>query len=211
MSLGHGVQITRSNLKLLLDRDNIKSYTGSGTAWTDLIRKTTYSNPLSSGIGNEAWMGGATSGITISIVLKKIQTYVGYAEHPVNKWTGTSDASFVLYHFGTTGTPNRLMWYANKGGTWGSISGGFTGVNGNTYAITLQYNDASGGQMWVNGVKVGGRTGSGTRGTSSASCIVYGPDGTSSSRIESCYMWDRELSDTEIKQNFEATRGRYGI
>lgn len=207
MSLGHGASIVKSNLKLLFDRDNTKSYVGTGSTWTDLIRKTSYT----SNVGNETWMGGTSTGLTISIVLKKIQTVVGYAEHPVNKWTGTGDASFVLYHFGTTGPSNMLMWYGNRGGVWGSISGSFYGVNGNTYAITLQYNDTTGGQLWVNGAKVGGRVGSGTRATSGASCYVYGPEGTANSLVESCYMWDRELSDSEIKQNFEATRGRYGI
>lgn len=97
------------------------------------------------------------------------------------------------------------------GGTWRDISGGFLAENGKKYLINLQYNDLSGGQLWINGSKFGVRTGSGVRANSTAPLRLFGPTGSSSVRTESCYIWNRELSDNEIQQNFEAIRGRYGI
>lgn len=212
MACFSGPEIVNSNLQLLFDKSNINSYSGSGTAWKDIVRNTSYSDTLNTGCGSETWMGSASSGITISAVINKIGTVVGYAEHPVNKWINTTDASFVLYHFGTTsGATDLFKWYGNRGGTWGSISDGFTGVNGSKYAITLQYNDTTGGQLWVNGSKIGGRFGAGTRADTATSMVIYGPVGSSYSSVETCYAWNRELTDNEIKQNFEALRGRYNI
>lgn len=211
MSLGHGASIVRGNLRSTFDDSSIKSYLGTGTAWTDVIRQITYDNPQGVGAGTDSWMGSVSPGITISLTLSKLGTFVGYAEHPVSKWSGTTNASFVLYHFGTTGTPDQLMWYANRGGTWASISSGFTAQNGRDYIITLQYNQTTGGQLWINGNKVGSRTGSGARADTTAPLLVFGPVGSSTAKVRNFYMWDRELTDSEVKQNFEALRGRYGL
>lgn len=211
MSLGHGASISTSGLRSVFDKSNIKSYSGSGNAWTDIIRRQTYTNTHTVGAGSESWMGSESSEITISLVLKKLGTFVGYAEHPVNKWSGTWNASFVLYHFGTTGLTDMFMWYGNRGGTWAGLSSGFYGTNGSTYAMTLQYNNTLGGQLWINGVKSGNRTGSGARADTTAPLIIFGPVGSSTVSVENFYMWNRELSDIEIQQNFNALRGRYGI
>lgn len=213
MSLGHGASISTSGLRSVFDKSNIKSYSGSGSAWTDIVRRQTYTNTYSIGAGSESWMGSESSAITISLVIKKIGTVTGYAEHPVNKWSGTTNASFVFYHFGTTAGNNKdfFRWYGNRGGTWAGLSSGFCGTNGAIYAMTLQYNDATGGQLWVNGIKIGNRTGSGARADTTAQLLIYGPTGTSTSVVENFYMWNRELTDNEIQQNFNALRGRYGI
>jgi len=211
MSIHAGPNIADTGIRLLFDKSNTSSYSGSGTAWTDIIRKSTYTNTLSIGAGLDPWLGSESSGITINVALKKLGTFVGYAEHPISKWNNTLDASFVLYHFGTTGPANSIMWYGNRGGSWGNISDGFTGENGKTYLITLQYNDLTGGQLWVNGVKIGSRSTPGIRATSSAELKIFGPVGSSTAIVDSCYMWSRELSDAEVLQNFNSMRGRYGI
>lgn len=214
MAVFSGPEIPNSNLRVLLDNSNSRSYSGSGSTWTDLIRNTSYTDPINTGVGNETWMGPASTGITINVIIHKIATPVGYAEHPINKWTDTTDASFVLYHFGDTSGaffPNRFLWYANVGGAWVGISANYLAENGKKYFITLQYNDTTGGQLWVNGAKIGTRYGLGPRGNSTASLKVYGPVGSAASKVESCYIWDRELSDLEIRTNFEAIRSRYGI
>jgi hypothetical protein len=211
MSLGHGSSLVRLNLKSNFDAGNIKSYSGTGTAWLDLQRLQSYSNTMEIGAGSESWMGSSSSEITINTVIDKKETFVGYAEHPIKKWTGTSDASFVLYHFGTTGGSDLFMWYANRNGAWGPISGGFYGVNGQKYIMTLQYNNTTGGQLWINGSKIGSRTGSGSRANSADNLKIFGPIGSSSIAIKNFQIYDRELSDLEINQNFNALRGRYSI
>ena len=215
MACFSGPEIPNNGLKSLFDRSNPNSYAGTGTTWKDLIRNISYTNTVNSA-GSETWMGSESSGITISVTLYKIGTLVGYAEQPVSNWSGTSDASFVLYHFGTTSEVNvdRIRWYANRGGVWGVISGNFLGTNGNKYVIILQYNDTSGGQLWVNGSKIGTRTGSGIRANSASPLRIIGPDtsqGNGTSLVENCYIWNRELTDGEVIQHFEAIRGRYNL
>lgn len=210
MSLGHGASIVRANLKSNFDIGNIKSYSGTGPSWIDLQRRQSYEDTMTSA-GSESWMGSESSEITINATIEKKGTYVGYAEHPIKKWTGTADASFVLYHFGTTGDPNLFVWYGNRNGVWGGISGGFYGINGKTYIISLQYNDLTGGQLWVNGQKSGSRSGSGVRANSTSPLQIFGPTGSTSIAVKNFQMYNRELADSEIVQNFNALRGRYGI
>lgn len=214
MACFSGPEIVNSGLRLLLDSSNNKSYSGSGSSWNDLVRNTSYNDTLNTGAGSEAWMGSASTGITVSVVLTKINTFVGYAEQPISKWSGTTDASFVLYHFGTTAGANmvdRIAWYGNRGGVWNTICDSFIATNNKTYAMTLQYSDLLGGQLWLNGVKVGSRRGGGARANSTSQLKIAGPVGTSSSTVKSCYIWDRELSDVEILQNFESVRSRYSL
>lgn len=209
MSCISGASIVNEGLLINFDVGNIKSY--SGTTWLDLQRRQTYSDTMVIGAGSEDWMGSNSNEITINAVIDKKETFVGYAEHPIKKWTGTADASFVLYHFGTTGSPNLLVWYANRNGAWGPISGGFYGVNGTKYLMTLQYSDTTGGQLWINGSKIGSRTASGPRANSIDNLKIFGPIGSSSIAIKNFQLYNRELSEVEIKQNYEALRGRYSL
>lgn len=216
MACFSGPEIPNNGLKSLFDRSNPNSYAGTGTTWKDLIRNISYTNTVNSA-GSETWMGSESSGITISVTLYKIGTFVGYAEQPVSKWSGTSDASFVLYHFGTTSGASfidRVRWYANRGGVWDAISEMSYIQNGSKHHITLQHNNTSGGQLWINGNKFGSRTGPGVRANSTNPLKIFGPDmsqGSGTTLVENCYIWNRELTDIEIRQHFEAIRGRYSL
>lgn len=211
MSLGHGASIVRANIKSHFDSGNVKSYSGTGSNWIDLQRLQSYTDTMTVGAGSESWMGGESSEITINATIEKKGSFVGYAEHPIKKWTGTSDASFVLYHFGTTGGDGLFTWYGNRNGVWGVMSSGFYGTNGKTYIMSLQYNDLTGGQLWVNGQKIGSRVGSGVRANNAAQLQIFGPIGSTSVAVKNFQMYNKELSDSEVVKNFEALRGRFGI
>ena len=206
MSVYAGPEIANDGLVFAVDSSNSKSY--SGNTFYDLI--------TGSVLGNPDWANGATALSCIcSITIDGSDT--GYAYHPVNKWPGTATASFVLYHFqnfnGNSVETNNLRWYANRGGTWGTISGVYKTSPGNTYVVGLQYDSITGGQLWINGAKVGSRNGSGILGTNSSNIVI---DGNVTGRsgihkVNYVSFYNRELADSEITQNFNALRGRYGI
>jgi hypothetical protein len=157
------------------------------------------------------WANNVTN-ITISLLLEKTGTGTGYANHPVNKWSGTLEtASFILYHFEnyqSNGQDGVLGWLAGAGNVWQYVSpyGFGVMVTGNIWNVVLQYNSSLGGQAWINGVKAGGRTGSGILGNggSSSDIGIYGPDGAVTSKVHQLMFYNRQLSDTEIVDNYNA-------
>lgn len=204
MSVNYGL-INLPGLVSAFDVNNIKSYSGSGGTWYDLY------NSGADGPGDPPWANNIDS-ITISLVLYKIATVIGYAEHPVNKWNQSyaDNASFILYHFGTTsGFDNGFGWYGNVnqdvGSGWSVISGSMTLTNGTYNHIVLQYSCFTGGQMWANGVKIGERTAGGMLGqtrisgnTGTSNIGINGPSAGSYSRVMNIQFYNRELEDNEI-------------
>jgi len=164
------------------------------------------------GIGSSSgltWANNVTN-ITISLLLEKTGTGTGYANHPINKWSGTLETtSFVLYHFENyqgNGQDGVLGWYAGAGNVWQQIAPYGFGImtTGKIWNVVLQYNSTLGGQAWVNGAKAGGRTGGGVLGNggSSSDIGVYGPDGAITSKVHQVMFYNRQLTDDEIINNY---------
>jgi hypothetical protein len=219
MSVFAGPEIVNQNLIFSVDSVNIKSYSGSGNVWTNGIDgyASTGGSSSPSFFNSPAAISSAPlTALTVICVVTLLGTSDAYAYHPVSKWTGTADATFVLYHFQQFSDNLRtykLGWYANSGGTWNSISPWFTGSQNQTYHIVLQYNSTNGGQMWINGSKFGGRTSSGTLMNNNQNIAI---DGGPQSRAgihqtKEVEIYNVELTDDEIRQNFNATRARYSI
>jgi hypothetical protein len=226
MSYYNGPKIVTDGLNIFLDSKNQKSWPGSGTSWTNLVDSTSYTTDL----GNPSWANNVTA-ITIMLWFEKLAANPEYAIHPVNKWNSSyaNNASFILYHFGNYlgNYPNSdgvLGWYGNvtpqNGSGWTNITAGTAQLTiGKKYHIVLQYNNTSGGQMWQNGEKIGGRTAGGYNGlgqtsinsTTSNLYIQDGPVAGTYQRIHQISFYTRELSDSEILQNYNATKGIYGL
>ena len=218
MSLGHGASIARNGLVLALDGGNTKSYTGAGNVWRDLITNTASTGTSEpSELTNPASLSAAPlTELTVMGVVTLLGTSAGYAFHPISKWTGINDATFVLYHFldfDTPGSGYRLAWYGNRGGEWSTLSSIYQGAIDQTYHVVLQYNSTTGGQMWINGSKAGVRTGSGTLFNNSINIKIDGGPQPRAGihNTKHVLVYNRELSDNEIIQNYNALRGRYGI
>ena len=69
-----------------------------------------------------------------------------------------------------------------------------------------------GGQMWVNGMKMGSRGGgTGTLGLNNAAYSdigIYGPQPAAWAKVHQALFYNRELTDAEIVQNFNAVQHR---
>lgn len=207
MSISYNSYVPLSGLVLSLDSGNPKSYSGSGSTWNDLVSNTQFTS------SNYSWANDIEA-ITIITVIERISSVAGYAEHPINKWNGgTGNASFVLYHFGTTSDSDGLFsFYYTVGSTWtGQVAATLSA--GQKAHFVFQWSISSGGQVWSNGIKVGGRSGSGARlgvgGNSSLN--VNGPIGSANSKVLHSSFYNRELSDYEIYQHYLSIGKRFNL
>lgn len=206
MSTLGGPNVITNGLVLALDAANTKSYNGSN--WKELLTNSTYNG---NSYASATWANNVEQ-LTISTIIQKTGNDPGYAQHPISKWnTGTGNASFVLYHFGQTGGQGKLSFYYTRGTVW---TGQFvtTLTVGQSAHLTFQWNSNIGGQVWLNGNKVDGRSGSGLLGINGSGVInIFTPTTSQYVVVNNCVIYSRELTDIEIQQNFNATRGRVGL
>jgi hypothetical protein len=233
MSLGHGAGIVRSGLILYLDPASKKSYSGSGTAYVDLSR-TNIDSTLTGGVtystgnsgmlqfdgttgyvdcGTASQIGTALTGLTVSVwIYSTSQSVRCIAENGTAFNTNTfymfqeNSSYFTFEVYGTTSSYDVVYadyvyqlntWY-NLVGTWQSGSRTELYTNG----------------VLTSGVRTGGTTQTTLRNGNANLNIGNRPGNTTfrfSGNMGSTAFYNRALSAAEIAQNFNATRGRYGI
>jgi hypothetical protein len=208
MGVAYNPSIPIDSLELCLDVGNVKSYSGTGASWKDLKTATTFDG---ANYSTAQWANNIL-GLTICLVVEKTGNNAGYASHPVNKWnTGTGNASFVLYHFGAQGGEGIFSFYYTAGSTW-SGQGVTTLAVGQKAHMVFQWSNGSGGQVWLNGVKVGGRANSGILGVAGSSPIgISGPESDTHTRVHHAAFYSRELSDNEVIQHYKSIGKRFGV
>ena len=217
---GGARNIVTNGLVLNLDAGNYKSYPGSGTTWTDL-----------SGNGNN---GTLTNGPTFtpanggSIVFDGTNDYV---DLPINTAFNTPSVTFDIWvNLQSVGSRHILML------NWQGLS-----LEVNSDKTVSMYNYSSGGQLaaggsgveWLNWIHFSGMYDdnaqqlriyvngslSGTR--SSTSSTIYSVDVHKIAGIDYSLgilgnvaiarHYNRALSATEVLQNFNSSRARFGI
>ena len=225
--------IVTTNLVLNLDAGNTSSYSGSGTTWTD-ISGNSNNGTLINGPTFNSGNGG-------SIVFDGTNDYVNIPNattlNPVNNFTlscwvnVTSLASPFLgiidkYAFTTLNTGYNID-IPNGGG--GKPTSRFRFINStntyyeaiatNTLSIGSWYNvvgvyDSSNIYLYVNN-SLESTTACTGNNTSSSDPIRLAGDGISTNytpcKISNTMLYNRALSVSEISQNFNALKNRYGL
>ena len=227
MGLGHSPRIVTDGLVLALDAGNTKSYPGSGTTWTDLSGNgnagTLANGPTySSDDGGSIVFDGSddhvtftsnpslTDQITIEVWVKLNSTSAD------NGWICGREGSYRLLYtssvFHWVCATDNNGWYT----TGTAIDAGSVAPHTNTYQVVVTY-DGSNNKIYVNGTL---RT---TGGSISGNIKDVGSyyimrDGSSDANIDygkgnlySHKLYNKALTASEIKQNFNALRGRFGI
>lgn len=219
-----GNQIVRNGLVLWLDASN---YPGSGTTWTDI-----------SGKGNN---GTLTNGPTFSsnnsgsLVFDGLDDYISCGNSASLNITSALTLSSWVYLTAWSGYPGIIgKGYSTTGGysthirpdysIWFEIdTSGGTRYNYNPTSVTIGLNgwynvvatyDQSLMQIYINTVAAGaGLSTTTTIGTITANVEIGRLSGYGyfQGRISNSTIYNRALSATEITQNFNALRGRYGV
>lgn len=215
MGTHYNPKMVTSGLRLCTDVSNTKSYT-TGTTITDMITGGSSTNSIPN--ASVSWMNAGVSAASFVVVIKRLTNNAGYALNPFYKYADTTNNTFNMYMFGNFAGANaadegRIMWYANRGGTWNTISGSYVTAINETVIVQLQYNSSTGGQLWINGTATGARAGSGILGSSAntSNLTIHTPGTSSIATVYYTAIYDRELSSSEVFQNYAALRGRFGV
>jgi len=224
MGIGYGPRVVTDGLVLALDAADVSSYPGSGTTWTDL-----------SGNGNN---GTLTNGPTYSsanggsIVFDGVNDYVdcglstfqptaitlcAWVKHTVStdggiivkgdvnestEWGLTFGYSSPHYLVGRATTFFNQLRYP-----WtGSLLTGFHYV-----CYTMTNNTSA--RLYVDGVSVASTNTIGSIGLNTKNVLLgkWNNYGRLNGNISQVSIYNRALTASEIQQNFNALRGRFGI
>jgi len=227
MAVGYNPRIVTDGLVLCLDAGNTKSYPGSGTAWTDLSGNGNNGELVNSPTYNSSNLGYFQF-VTDDFARIPNNTALDTQTPTVEVWVKTNSTYQNGFWF-EKGTVNTQYSLFQEGSAiyWRQIfSGGFTQLTvsaatymntSNWYQVVGTYTSGS-RKLYINGVQVNSDTQSGTIDTNSGgmSIGVYG--GYSGGRgyyyngnLAVCRIYNKALTASEIQQNYNATRGRYGI
>lgn len=226
-TVGGGVNIVTNGLVLYLDASNTKSYVSGSTTWNDVSRSRNNGTLINGPTFNSS-NGG-------NIVFDGVNTYVSIG---TNSITGTSPFTLcgwinvkshssyglALFMGNATTTQSAFIGYVQiaQVGTTNSIGGGLFGVNygsgilQNTvfHYVTLTYNGGSSGTMivYVDGINRVSGTTTPNLGTTS---IRMGSTNTGTFRyngnIAQSSIYNRALTASEVLQNYNATKSRFGL
>lgn len=226
-----GPSIIDSGLFLHLDAANPRSYPGSGTTWSDLsgnVNNGILTNGLtfnSANVGSMIFDGtddyleypqqffSGSDNFTISVWLKSDGTQVQYS-CPISQghsyvytgftfqigWPSSSDMFFIL----------------GTGSNWGLLSFSYNAnLNFDWHHLVVTKNSTS-FVTYKNGNAVSSLTSTINYGIHNFSIGRDTFNADSSHRvwkgkISQVSLYNRALTAQEIKQNFEATRGRYNV
>lgn len=226
MSIAYNTSIVRDGLVLCLDAANKKSYPGSGTVWKDL-----------SGNGND----GAVSGATYSLdggfyfdgtddVVKvntptsanepqtyEIWTNAKASPSGANKWGylihNNASNNYVGYSFITIGVAPSQEYIGCFDGEFNIMRSGVVANGIDVVCLTLVWDGAE-QLLYANGeLKTSNPLTTAPLNRSSITSLgdYITPYRQIIGDIKLVRSYNRALSEQEIRQNFNATRGRYGI
>jgi hypothetical protein len=220
--------VVANGLVLYLDAADARSYPGSGTTWNDLS-----GNSINATLSNVSYdssnQGSLSFNGSSSLATMSNSTLLNNQSFTIESWIKTNNTNQNGFWFekGTVNTQYSLFQEGNN--IVCRINNGSTLVN--TIVITtanfintsswyqVVFTFTSGSQFcYINAVQVGTGTTSATVATNNngMSVGVYG--GESGARgyyyngnISITRIYNRALNATEVQQNFNAFRGRYGI
>lgn len=227
MGIDYNNIIVSDGLVFFLDAANTRSYSGSGTS----------SNSLVGGIGATLVNGvGFTSSNNGTFTFDGTNDYI--AVSGTNFPLGNSARTLNIWYYTKTSTwqadVNNLFWYGTAGSTrqsFGVDFGTYPTMEFYSWADDINWNTSAPQVGWKNlqiaydgnltlriyelGALVATKTFSAQLNTVLSTdvqigAITYVP-GYFDSNISQVSMYNRALSATEILQNYNATKRRYGI
>lgn len=219
MSLGHGASIVRDGLVLHYDPANTKSYSGTGTTIVNLLND-----------GNDATLGSSGSFSTDNGGIFSYST-TGSASvtNSVQNVSSSQVSAMTWVQIDQFGNWHRFIsnnwvnsgWLLYSSDTYWVAAIAQSGVQTDSFIphnnstdwthLALIY-DATAVSLYVNGLLVSTNSNSPNAILDTGYAITISDDvipGTY--KIANTMVYNRALSTEEVLQNFNATRGRYGI
>ena len=224
MALSYGPSIITDGLVLCLDAGDGLSYPGTGATWTDL-----------SGRGNHGTLVNGVGYNEKSLVFDGVNDYIasfpsqlsGIGSNTINVWFKT----MITSRNGLCGTRQSsantgwvLTVNINAAGnltyfhTGGSILEVAAGITTNTwYCATSTYDVSSATvKLYINGNQIGASSSFSTIASSTFNGVIGAEDENFnteflSGSISQVSIYNKALTASEIQQNFNSLRGRFGV
>jgi hypothetical protein len=211
--------IISNGLTLQLDANNVSSYPGSGTTWFDLagaqqnitlINSPTYTaaSPSYFTFNGSTQRGSGTGAVLTSTAYTKTVWF--YLNAIGDNNLVSSDVGGHFMFFG--GTSTLYCGHAN----WPSytVFGSSTTFNLNTwYNATLTFNTTDGMVLYINGIQNAIYTANKTAlgGNSSTNIASFGAGNLLNGRIAKVYCYNKSLTASEVLQNYNVDKSKFGL
>ena len=232
MGLYYNPTIITDGLVVALDAANTKSYPGSGTTWTDLSGNgntgTLTNGPTFNSSNQGSIVFDGTNDYVIASNSSTFNNNIGTVEFMIYI-NSFSNADWVVYGIGSGAYAQWYIRYFSSSldfavaGIGKTASYSFTGATLSSYFptgswrhVVMSYDCTAGnGSIYVNGSLAASMTiGSNTNASwTPASLYVggYSWDGYSNTRFAFVRIYNFALVASQITQNFNASRGRFGL
>jgi len=212
MSLGHGAKVVTDNLNFYVDAANSKSYGGSGTTWSDLNNNNDVS------LSGPTWNSAGYFSLDGSNDQANQTLTIG-TDKTVNVWirqsTGTSRGLLHRSDWRERIFQSAVTLIASDG-TYLTLSYPTSLTQGALYNVCYTIAGTA-AKVYINGENVVSGTLAANMNTGSGYTYYFGYQCSGSTctyqngELHAISYYDVALTDEQVKQNFEALRGRFGV
>ena len=229
MALGHSPRIVTDGLVLCLDAGNTKSYPGNGSTWTDLsgggnngtlTNGPNYSSSNGGYLdfdGSDDYISGVINGFdpdtscTLETFVRRPTTPPAWRTYFNIKPNSGSNSPF--FEFRTTGANFNTV--ANYFGGSDYQTSAYTINSTDFYHLVAVYDGDGNIHLYVNGSLHNTKTSvpAFSIGVNPRITIgrAYSEDRPTNIEMSVCRVYNKALSASEVEQNFNALRGRFGV
>lgn len=231
--LVHNPRIVTSGLVLALDAGDVNSYAGSGTTWYDVSGNSNNGALTNGPLFNTSNIGlinfdGVNDYIDLlsptSLVLNSggtIAAWCKWDSYNGSSWSNTimgkGDSGWAAHHyilFKASGT-NKLLFSVSDGTNYLNGSGPYTrDIPLNTWFYVVATWDTASKKIYYNS-NLEQSVSSTIMPINSTSSVSIGRTGTNGyyldGSISSLQVYNRALSASEIEQNYQAQKSRFGL
>jgi len=232
MALFHSPIIVTDGLVLCLDAGNAKSYPGSGTTWTDLSGNGN-NGTLVNGVGYNGSNGGSLSfdgsndSVDIPVSSSLQSQFFTYDIWFKLNSLPVGGSPLFMSHFQSSGTISGLTIFEYQGQYWfqtrfnnSCCQNLLVGTaSTNTWVNFSGTWDGSTKVAYLNGIQAGTQSVSGTHsqlnnfsiGNNADNIAAGNYNSAINGNISNVKYYNKALTASEIQQNFNSLRGRFGI
>lgn len=223
MAFNHNPQIVHKDLIFCFDALDKNSYPGTGTTWTDMISNATTTLTNSPTFNSAGYFDFDGSNDYMEMTSDHSIT----AAKTISAWINSdSDHNGSFISVDASGS-NRFFQFKKKSG--GTIM--FVGFNSSNSSTSVQTDSSIANDVWINATAVQSSNGNVkiyingslvksssstyTVKTGSATAFFGKNEGGSANsyngQMATAHYYNRDLSAEEVLQNFNATKGRFGV